>query len=281
MKNVATTVDPYQTIAQLYDLEHDDFLDDVELLISFAGAVGGPVLEMGCGSGRVLVPLAEAGFQVVGLDTSPTMLDRASNRAVAADVTGRLTLVQGDMQDATTVPGGPFRIIVFSLNALMHLSTPEAQLDALTNARKAMALGGLLIVDVMNPSPGYLEDLARGSIHEGCWTLEDGTAVDKWAVRDIDSVRQQVETVVWYDNVTPAGHLTRFRSQFTLRYLHPHELALMLRLAGFTTSSAYGSYELDPLFDASERLLVTAQAGDDQTTEHDLDEPLVLIPGED
>lgn len=256
--DAAPPVDPYHRIAELYDLEHDDFRDDIDLLLRFAEVVDGPILEMGCGSGRMLVPLAKAGHTVVGMDRSETMLTRAHERIRAAGVSDSVSLIQADMIDATTAPGGPFGLVVFSLNALMHLATPGRQLQALHNAHRALAPWGQIIIDVANPTPEYLVTLASAPALEGSWRLDDGSSVDKWAFREISAVNQGIDTTLWYDRVTPRGQLTRDRVQFELRYLHLNELTLMLTSAGYRDICAYGGYDLEPLDDASDRILITA-----------------------
>ncbi len=254
----AGAVDPYHAIAALYDLEHDPFRDDIDLLVSFAEATGGPILEMGCGSGRILAPLAEAGFTVTGVDRSTTMLDRARARLANASLDDRVALVEGDMSGDSPIPGGPFQMVVFSLNALVHLASPDLQLAALAHAGNHLAPQGQLVIDIVNPAPDYLMSLAAAPALEWSSALEDGSIVDKWAWRQVHPVEQVIDTTLWYDQVRPGGELVRHRTQFELRYVHPHELSLMLRAASFTEVRMYGSYELDPLDDSSERIIVTA-----------------------
>ncbi len=253
-------VDPYHDISAFYDLEHDPFHDDIDLFLSFAETTGGPILEMGCGSGRVIAPLASTGFSVVGLDRSTTMLDRAQARIAKTTFEDQVTLVQGEMGSDARIPGEPFQLVIFSLNALMHLPLPELQLDALAKARRLLTTEGLLVIDVVYPAPDYLVSLASSSSLEWSTTLEDGSAVDKWALRQIHPIDQVIDTTLWYDQVKSGGELVRHRSRFELRYVHPNELSLMLRTAGFTNVRMYGSYELDPLDDSSDRLIVTAQS---------------------
>ncbi len=257
-EDLTSMVDPYHVIAELYDIEHDTFRDDIDLLLTFADIVGDPILELGCGSGRILVPLAEAGFYVVGLDRSATMLARARSRLADAGVSDRVTLFQGDLADASAAPNGPFGLVIYSLNALMHLSSPRAQLESLRNARKALDPRGQIIIDVVNPTPDYLVSLSAAPALEGSWTMSDGSVVDKWSFRKIDASAQTIETTLWYDQVQNSGVLTRHRSRFDLRYLHVNELKLMLGIAGFTEIRVYGSYEMDPLEDASDRMFITA-----------------------
>jgi len=252
-------VDPYHVIAALYDLEHDAFHDDIDLLLSFAEVAGDPILEMGCGSGRVLAPLAGAGHTVVGLDRSTTMLDRARSRLSSQDIANRVTLVEGDMSGDTSLPNEPFAMVLFTLNALMHLPSPDLQLAALTSARNRLAPDGLLVIDNVNPAPDYLVSLASAPALEWSCPIDDEATIDKWAIRHVHPIDQVIDTTLWYDQVGIGGAFLRFRSQFELRYLHPNELSLMLRAAGFTGIHMYGSYELEPLDDASDRILVTAE----------------------
>jgi SAM-dependent methyltransferase len=255
-----TQVDPYHAIAALYDLEHDPFREDIDLLLSFAEATGGPILEMGCGSGRVVAPLARAGHHVVGIDRSATMLERCRARLAATGGTNLITLVEADMSSSHPLAGHPFGLVLFTLNALMHLPDADAQREALRTARTRLAPGGLLVIDIMNPAPEYLVSLAAGPALEWSAELDNGSTVDKWAYRKVHAIDQVIDTTIWYDQVSPHGNLTRHRTRFELRYLHPAELELMLQVAGFTQVQMYGTYELDTLDDASERIVVTAHA---------------------
>jgi len=251
--------EPYEQIAELYDLEHADFRADVDLLLSFADIVGDPILEMGCGTGRVLIPLAQAGYDVTGIDRSRSMLKRAEFAALGSGVAERITLGELDMVDAARAPGGPFGLVIFSLNALMQLPTPALQIAALEAAFAALDPKGQLVIDTLNPTPLHLAQLESGQILEGSWTRPDGTAIDKWSHRRIHPAEQLIETTIWYDQISQEGTVQRTRSQFTLRYVHAAELELMLRLAGFSETRRYGSYDLDPYEDDSDRLFVTSE----------------------
>lgn len=255
----AAIADPYCTIAELYDLEHEDFDDDIEILLNFAEVVGDPILEVGCGSGRLVVPLAEAGFRVTGIDISRPMLDRARQHVAAHGVGDRVTLVEADMRSADEAPGGPFGLVILSLNSLMHLPSPVGQRAALEAARRALDPRGQLIIDVMNPTAEQVTHLLDGPHLEGSWTLEDGSTIDKWSHRRASDQPQVLETLLWYDRIAPDGVLSRTRTSFPLRYIHPSELALMLEVTGFIEPIFYGSYDLDPFEPDSERLFVTAE----------------------
>jgi len=252
--------DPYAEIAELYDLEHGGYDEDLDLYRNIAESVGDPILELGCGSGRVLIPLAEAGYRVTGLDASRPMLDRAKRAAAAAGVGDRVLWHRGPMADAERAPGGPFGVVLIALNGLLHLPTPGAQRATLAAARRALDPRGQLVLDLLSPTPEALRALDAGIAHEGSWGLADGTRVDKFASRRLSPARQLIETELWYDLTTADGSLRRIRTAYPLRYVHLAELALMLELAGFAEWQVYGSYELDPYDDGCERLIVLAEA---------------------
>ncbi len=255
--------DPYAELPELYDLEHAGFSEDVDLYLRLAEVVGDPILELGCGTGRVLGPLAAAGNRVTGVDRSRPMLDQARSllqvQAQSSTDTQRVTLVEGTMTEADLAPGGPFGLVIFSLNGLMHLSDMTEQRAALTSARRALDPRGMLVVDLLNPTPELLTTFDGRVRHEGSWRKFDGTTVDRFSVRTHDSAEQTIDTELWYDLVDPAGHIRRVRSGFPMRYLTASELALLLELTGFVEWKVYGSYDLDPYDDGSERLIVTAE----------------------
>lgn len=255
-----TQFDPYANIADLYDLEHDDFADDVPFYLNSIMAVGDPVLEFGCGSGRLLRPIAAAGYRVTGLDQSTTMLDRARSRIGSAKAKRLITLHQGSMTGSGPLPGGPFGVAIFSLNGLMHLTEPREQLAALRAARSALDPRGQLLIDVLHATPDTLRSYEIGVVHEGAWQRDDGSRVDKFSARRISAAEQLIDTQLWYDLVDPEGNLRRVSTSFDLRYLHRNELELMLELAGFAEWQVYGGYDLEPFTDQSERLIIAAEA---------------------
>ncbi|MCD6031270.1 MAG: Methyltransferase type 11 [Thermomicrobiales bacterium] len=253
------TGDPYAELPELYDLEHAGFDDDVELYLRLAEVVGDPILELGCGTGRVLAPLAKAGFRVTGVDISGPMLARAEERLAAPEFGDRVQLVQAPMTEADRAPGGPFGMVILSLNGLMHLPTQGEQRAALTAARRALDPRGMLVIDTLGPDLALLATFDGHVQHEGSWERPDGTRVDRFAARTHHLAEQRIDTELWYDLTAADGRVRRVRTRFPMRYVSPAEFELMLELAGFIEWKRYGSYELDPFEDGSDRLIVTAE----------------------
>ncbi len=250
--------DAYATIAELYDLEHARFDDDVEMYRQFARATGDPILELACGTGRILAPVAADGHRVTGLDRSAPMLDRARVALAGLESPQAYHLVEAGMTAAATVTGGPFGLVIIGLNSLLHAKNEEEQRAILSAARQVCDARGQLIVDVLNPTPEHLQSLA-GTALDGQWELPDGRRVMKFSDRRVSSAEQTIATSIWYDIASPDGAIRREATSFVLRYLHPSELLLLLELCGWVDFEIYGSYDLDPLTDASDRLIVTAQ----------------------
>ncbi len=250
--------DAYAAIAELYDLEHAGFDDDVEMYRQFAYATGDPILELACGSGRILAPLAVDGHRITGLDRSGPMLERARLAMAEIDPTPAHHLIEGEMAAAATANGGPFGLVIIGLNSLLHAESGDEQREILTAARQACDPRGQLIIDVLNPTPEHLQALS-GTALDGQWELPDGRRVMKFSDRRLSSAEQTIATTIWYDILGPDGAVRRETTGFTLRYLHRTELLLMLELAGWVDFEVYGSYDLDPVTDSSDRLIVTAQ----------------------
>ena len=250
--------DPYAEIAELYDLEHGEYGEDLDLYLNLATMIGDPILEVGCGSGRILVPLAQDGHRVTGTDRSRAMLARAERAITANGLSALVLLSESDMTDASRAPGGPFGLAVVALNGLLHLETVGIQRRALAALHDALDPRGQLVIDVLSPTPEALRGL-EGFHHEGTWTRDDGVRVDKFSSRRIHPATQTIATELWYDLVEPGGALRRVSTSYRMRYIHPAELTMMLELAGFVEWQMYGSYDLDPFDDSAERLIVTAE----------------------
>jgi ubiquinone/menaquinone biosynthesis C-methylase UbiE len=247
---------PYRAIAELYDLEHDAHREDLDLIRYIVETVGDPVLELGCGSGRVLAGLVELDMRLTGVDNGPEMLERARQRLRDAP---NVTLVESTM-GATALPDNTFGVVLIALNTLMHAGTSDEQRSVLREAFRVLDPRGQLYIDLPNPHSGAFDFVDHQVTLEGRWTDQaEGSAVSKFSTRTINRVEQRIDTDIWYDIVQFDGTIRRISTHFELRYLYPSEVLLMLEMAGFVESQAYGTYELDPFSDSSPRLILTAE----------------------
>jgi SAM-dependent methyltransferase len=251
--------DPYAEIAEFYDLEHDDHRADVEMYLQYVESAGDPVLEVACGTGRLALPIARAGYRVVGADVSEPMLARARLRAGTLVDPGLLTFVSAGMANAHTIEGGPFGVVIMALGALSHLPTQELQRDALRSAHQALDPRGVLLIDVLHASPARLQELDGGIGVDGRWDSESAGTVERFSTHAVFPASQTIDTRIWFDITSKEGALRRVSTSMTQRYVSPGELRLMLTEAGFQDMMFYGGYELEPFDDTSDRLIVAAE----------------------
>src|SRR5438552_370239 len=135
----------YDLLAPFYDIEHGHFTEDLDTYLNFAELCGGSILELACGSGRVLLPLVRAGYEVTGVDNSAKMLDLARQQLENAGAIARCTLVQQDI--CTLQLGRKFRMAFIALGSFAHLTTRKQQQQALTAIRTHLSKGATFIVD--------------------------------------------------------------------------------------------------------------------------------------
>lgn len=248
----------FDRFARFYDLDYEPFQDDVALYLGFAERTGGPLLELGCGTGRLALPLAEAGFEVTGVDMSPRMLDVARAKVEAAGLGDRITLLEADMRDVQLPQ--QYRLAFIAINSFMHLTTTEDQMAALQTWRRLLLPGGLLVIDVDNPDPRHLLEADGRLDLQGRWfDPETGATVLKHMSRTLDAARQLQHVLFIYDEVFPDGQMRRTLAPFQARYLYRFEGELLLDKAGFTPERVYGSYDLDPYGSDSERMIFVAR----------------------
>lgn len=252
----------YDQLARYYDLSHDRLTEDVPFLLQWATETGGPVLEIGCGSGRLLAPLARAGHDVTGVDVSPEMLARAEARLAAApaNVRRRVRLLAGDAR-TLQLPDETFGLILFGYNTFMHLDEAAAG-AALKRLRPLLRPGGRLLIDVASPlmlslaadDPDFvLEDTLTDSSH--------GEIIRQYTAYESIPGEQIVEVTWLYEVVGGEEDEAASRTRARLRYyyLYPHQYDLLLTLTGFRLLALYGDYASGAFHEESERLIMLAE----------------------
>lgn len=246
----------YEQFARYYDADFGDFSDDLPLYHAMARRTGGPILELMCGSGRLLAPLAAAGYELTGVDHSPAMLALAADRLAAAGHSSQVRLLQADVAEVE-LPQRHFNLACIAVNSFMHLATVAAQLAALSNVRGALARKGLLIIDLFNPNPVDMAAEDNRLILEREYTLA-GRQVQKFVAINADLAAQTNYVTCLYDESDAAGVITRRVLHYQLRWFYRYELEHLLARAGFKVTAIYGSYDLDPYETASPRLIAFA-----------------------
>ena len=249
----------YERLARFYDQIHAELQEDIGFVLTFAARQNGPLLELGCGTGRLLIPLARAGHQVTGVDSSPAMLQRAHRRLEeeTATIKARLTLLEADM---LALPGQQqYAAAILGYNTAMHLN--QAQLGrCLRQLKQRLLPGGQLLLDLANPHLVEATPPDRAVTLERVWQEPDeGVTVQQFASSWLDPMAQTLQISWWFDEVaTSSGTVRRTVSPMLYHYFYLHQLTGILLENGFTVVDVLGSYQEEPFAEESERLLIIA-----------------------
>jgi SAM-dependent methyltransferase len=237
------------------------YTEDIAFYRDLAVETGGPVLEMGCGTGRILLPIARAGIRIHGLDLSVDMLAVLRRRLESepADVRERITLSQGDVRDAQ-VPG-KFALVTAPFRVVQHLLTRDDQRAWLRNVKRHLAPGGTLVFDVFQP------DFSR-FIAPSEWSLEidrtdpqTGHRMRRYARTIPHNALQLVDVEMRYVAEDAVGKtLSQHEGAFTFRWYTRGELENLLELEGFVVLDYWGSFQREPFGEASKQQIILARA---------------------
>lgn len=245
--------------ADYYDITQLGVVGDIPFYTELAQASKGEVLDLACGTGRITIPVAQAGVPVTGLDLSAEMLERARQKAEEADVANRLTLVQGDMRKFDLQK--KFGLVMIPFRSFLHLLYIQDQMKALACIRQHLQPGGKLVMNVFVPKIEHLYEESEKMSLRGMYPLETGEQVAMWDYTRYDYFQQLSEVTRTYERLSPEGVVQeKVVGRFTLRYIFPAELHHLLRLNGFKVVQRYGSFEKAPFDQKSSELIIIAEA---------------------
>ena len=265
-------------LAEVYDAVYGDSGDIAFWQEMAADASDGPLLELACGTGRVLLPLARAGHEVTGIDVAPHMLERcrAKLQAEPPEVRDRVSLLEADMSSFDL--DRRFAQVICAFGSFHHLRTVEQQLGCLERCRAHLLPGGSLVLDLINPDPGPGPDpVPADSQSEGPtdhestagsvdWT--DGRRVRGWVtVTGQDRALQCNDCEATYEIVEADGATRRLTETFPMRFVFRYELEHLLARCGFRIVELYGNYDCSPFADESLGMIAVAKPVEDSTSE--------------
>jgi SAM-dependent methyltransferase len=235
---------------------------DVQFYVDEAKDVGGSVLEVGCGTGRILLPIARSGRTIDGLDASPQMLQRCAEKLEKEPVAvqRRVTLHRGDARDFDI--GRQFDLVIAPFRVMQHQITIEDQLGFLYSVARHLVPGGRLTFDVFNPNFAALvsadgverEDTPQTALPDGRTFRRAGRVA---RVRWIDQV-SEIE-LVYYISSASGTQVERHVQSFDMRWFLRAELVHLLARSGFRIRSIYGDLDRSTLTNGSPELIVCAE----------------------
>jgi ubiquinone/menaquinone biosynthesis C-methylase UbiE len=257
--------DPYAALVRYYDAETADYAIDLPVYAMLAERFGGPVLDVGCGTGRIAFALARKDITVTGIDTSGPMLERAQSRVGSEGI--ELTRIQWHRADVTELAlDDRFGLAIFAYNGFMHLLEQDRQVAALKRLAVHLKTGGALAIDIANPVEMFRVEDTSGLVLERLFTdPETGQTVMQQSIASVDRA-MQVMSLTWiYDRIGPDGAVFRRLVPLQLRYTMASEMRLLLSQAAFSDIELYGDYDFSPYEEDSPRLFVIAtRAGENR-----------------
>lgn len=238
-------IDPYDDAA-LYDLEYADHTEDIAHYVDRARTAGGRVLELGCGSGRLTVPIARAGVSVLGVDRAPSMLAAARRKLAAEseDVRSRVDLLAWDYQTPGLDGTEPFAAVLWPFNALHHCADAPAVTAMLTRIAGWLAPGGRLCLDCYLPDRELYDRDPEGR-------YEHRTFVDPRTGAGLESWEQG-----WWDEAARLHHVvyvyrwpdgTEHRTHLKLRMFELPELLDLFTRTGWRVTRASQDFGGTPI----------------------------------
>jgi SAM-dependent methyltransferase len=253
-------IDSYSVTAKHYDgaCAAKQDLVDLPFYLELAEQNGGPILEVACGTGRVLLPIARKGIEIHGVDNSRPMLQILKNSLTGEphDVRQRVTPHEGDMRDFRL--GTQFPLVIIPFRPLQHMYTVEDQMSALTTAASHLSDTGILAFDVFYPKFELLTARMGEEVPEMEWTpSSDPTAVVRRYSRkeSVDKTNQIFNFTFIYRTSRNDELILEETEAFKLAYFtYPHLRALFL-LAGLETVAEYGSFAKAPLDNSAEQMI--------------------------
>lgn len=230
--------------ADVYDDWYAD-ITDLPTTVGFVAALAGPqgsVLELGVGTGRLALPLAERVGRVVGIDTSSKMLDKLHEQRARAGATGTVETVKGDMVEE--LPAGPFDVVLAAYNTVFNLTTAERQQACFDRVAERLRPGGAFVVEAFVPRHDP-DELRGSSVTVRSMTVD--AVVLSASVHDAEQQRAEGQFI----EISEQGGV-RLRP-WSIRWADPDELDRMATQSGFDRAQRWGDWDGSPFGPASER----------------------------
>jgi SAM-dependent methyltransferase len=240
----------YDAWAEFYDLIHRGVPGEAEFYVDQAVKARGPVLELGCGTGRISLAMAMAGVEAVGLDNSPKMLAQFRKKLTRiGQVSGSAEAIEADM--ASFDLGRQFDLIAIPYRSFMHLMSQERQLSCLERCRRHLTDQGKLILNVWAARPSsigrFTERRSGGLQRAGRYELESGDWLVHFESAQYDEHRQIIAEEHVLHEVDHEGEVLRtIVLPLTRMWATPREMAWMFRACGFAVDALFGDFECGP-----------------------------------
>ena len=240
----------------VYDLVARDMPYGLDFYVQLAREAGGPVLDVTCGTGRILLPCLQAGVDIEGLDLFESMLNTLSAKAAELGLSPQLH--HSDMSDFAL--SRRYALVMVPFNAFVHNMTQESQLSCLKCCHEHLVSGGQLVFDTFFPSLEIIGAPENTRVLEGELPHpETGLPMRMYDTRTFDRVEQTQHSINEIELLDADGRVQKvFRSEVRGRYIFKHEMELLLRIAGFARWEIDGDFSGRPLTREDDAMIVKA-----------------------
>lgn len=249
----------YTAVARFYDAENADKTDDLRLYTQMAAQFPGEILDVGCGTGRVMVHLARKGHRVSGIESDGAMLDRLEGKLeLLPQLREHISIVLDNV--LTYEYERRFSLILLSYNALMHFHRQTEQIALLQRLRQCLLEAGRLLIDLPNPGPVFASpDTDALTLERTFLEPETGHMVMLQSISYLDRSTQMLQLEWVYDVIDGDGSVKRLIVPHLLRYFFLPELKLLLERCGFLLDAAYGDSDCSAFVADCPRLIALAK----------------------
>jgi SAM-dependent methyltransferase len=232
-----------------YDAEYGGIDDDGQFFLDLAEACGPRILDLGCGTGRLAIPLSRNGKQVTGLDAMPAMIDHARRKAAGLPI----RWIDGDFRNFDL--GETFDLAISCAHAFQSLLTEDDQQRFLACTARHVVPGGMLAFDTRNPSPQHLE-APSGESHWQSFVDPAGDTVDSSGTQHYDTATGLMRYDI-FRTIRRTGE--RQTAHITIKFTSLERLRVLLSAAGFSIEQAYGSHRRDPWTPEAPEIVIVAR----------------------
>jgi len=254
----------YSFVAELYDFVPGYAgRGDLEFYLNCCSSTNGKILELGCGTGRILIPAAESGCKITGLDLSEHMLSKCRQKLQnkPREVQERIKLIQGNMADFNL--NDTFSLIIIPFRPFQHLVDIDDQMSCLRCIRRHLEDKGRLVFDFfqVDPRKMYGPGFVEEEVEDFTWIdIPDGKKFKRTHRISAKHWSEQYNDVeLIYYVAYPDGKVDRFVQAFPFRYFFRYEVQHLLERYGFKIVELYGDFDRSPLADSSPEMIFVAE----------------------